>query len=125
MAGLPLFTSRHSAERCAKSGPRVATGLSFTILQELSRALVGPPRTASLAVDQVKAYLVKKKRKKPGPAIPILREQFYYLRIAIEFVYSQNPPKSAVSFRVSAEFGRRTCLRTPYDQVMQEEETLF
>lgn len=123
MAGLPLIAWRQSIKRCAEKIQRNGGTLSYQIFEEVTRALAGPPKTASRAVAQVRMHLVKKRRK-PGPAILMLREDFYYLRASIEAIYLQRLPRNAIPFRVSAEYFRRSSLRSPYDQVIAEEDRL-
>lgn len=123
MAGLPLIAWRQSIKRCAENIRRNGGTLSYQIFKEVTRALAGPPQTASRTVAQVRTHLVKKRRK-PGPAILMLKDDFYYLRVSIEAVYFQKPPRSAIPFRVSAEYFKRSASRSPYDQVIAEEDRL-
>lgn len=123
MAGLPLIAWRQSLNRCATSQPGTSGALSYQIFNLLTRLFAGPPKTAQRAIDQAKAFLIKKKRK-PGPVIQILKDEFYFLRASIEAVYIKKPPKSAIPYRVAAEYSRRRDTRSPYDQVMAEEDCL-
>jgi hypothetical protein len=123
MAGLPLIAWRQSIKRCAENIRRNGGTLSYQIFEEVTRALDGPPQTASRAVAQVRTHLARKRRK-PSPAILMLKDDFYYLRVSIEAVYSQKPPRSAIPFRVSAEYFRRSATRNPYDQLIAEEDRL-
>jgi hypothetical protein len=119
-AGFPFITWRQSTARCATIP--VAQGLRYSMFQHLTRAFADSPHTAAEAVEQVKAYLLRIKGNENS--VRKLRNEWYYLRTAIEAVYSTKPHKGALPYRVLAEYCRRSSTRTRYDQLMEEEERL-
>lgn len=123
MAGLPFITWRQSVSRCLKAKASHPFLNIYELFLEVQRALNGPPQTAELAMEQAKLHLKKSKQKREY-SIQILREEWYYLRVAIEAAYSQKPPRSAIPFRVFAEYRRRTSCRSQLDQFMAKEECL-
>jgi len=123
MAGLPLIAWRQSLNRCASSQPGTSGALSYQTFELLARLFAGPPKTAQRAIDQARAFLIKKRRR-PGPVIQILKDEFYFLRASIEAVYIKKPHKSAIPYRVAAEYSRRRGTRSVYDQMMAEEDRL-
>lgn len=120
IAGLPFITWRQSTVRCMKI--KLEQGMRYSMFQELTRALANSPHTATEAVKQVKTHLLRIKGNEN--LVRKFRDEWYYLRTAIETVYPGKPPRGALPYRVLAEFCRRTSTRTPYDQVMEEEEQL-
>jgi hypothetical protein len=123
MAGLPFITWRRSAERCKKRNANHPFLNIYELFLEVERALAGPPQTAKLAIEQVKAHLIKSKRQS-NHATQTLREEWYYLRVAVEASYSRRPPKDAIPYRVFAEYLRRSFCHSQLDQVMAKEEHL-
>jgi len=123
MAGLPFISWRHSAARCNELAVEVAVGLSYQMFQDLKRVLADPPPTKREAVEKVKAYLVGKKRPIPA-SVREFRAHWHYLRTSIEAVYDTRPPKTALPYRVSTEYRRRSSSRSRYDQVLEEEERI-
>lgn len=120
IAGLPFITCRQSTARCTKIPG--AQGLRYSMLQELTRALANSPHAATEAVEQVKDYLLRIKGNEN--AVRKLRREWYYLRTAIEAVYSAKLPRGSLPFRVLAEYCRRSSTPSRYDQVMEEEVRL-
>lgn len=123
MAGLPFISWRQSASRCVKIRATHAFGNIFELFLELERALTDSPETAKLALEQVKTHLKKSKRQSEYTT-QTLREEWYYLRVAIETAYSRKPPKDAIPYRVFAEYRRRSSSRSQLDQVLAKEEHL-
>ena len=120
IAGLPFITWRQSTARCAEIP--AAQGLRYSMFQELTRAFANSPSTAAEAVEQAKAYLLQIKGNEN--LVRKLRNEWYYLRTAIEAVYPTKPRRGALPYRVLAEYCRRSSTRTRYDLVMEEEERL-
>jgi hypothetical protein len=92
------------------------------MFQVLTRALANSPHATAEAVERVKAYLLRTKDNEN--LVRKLRDEWYYLRTAIEAVHSTKPPRGALPYRVLAEYCWRSSTRSRYDQVMQEEEQL-
>jgi hypothetical protein len=123
MAGLPFITWRRSTARCKKQEENHPFLNIYELFLEVERALAGPPQKAKLAIEQVKAHLIKSKRQS-NQATQTLREEWYYLRVAIETAYSQEPPRGAIPFQVFTEYLRRSSRRSQLDQVLAKEERL-
>ena len=123
MAGLPFITWRQSASRCVKTKAGHAFLNIYEQFLDVERALIGPPQTAKLAIEQAKAHLRKGKRQRKN-STKTLKEEWYYLRLAIASAYSRKPPKDAIPYRVFAEYRRRSSARSQLDQVMEKEERL-
>jgi hypothetical protein len=90
---------------------------------DLEHVLANPPRTKREAVEKIKACLLGKKNPIPQ-SVREFRSHWYYLRVSIEMVYEQKPPKTALPYKVSAEYRRRSSVRSRYNQVLEEEERL-
>jgi hypothetical protein len=123
IAGLPYIAWRQSMTRCQRHKTVHPYGHNMQMFRQVSVALANPPRTAELAVEQMRTHLQKVNSKR-NPFIAPLRNDFYYLRVATEAAYKARPPKAALSYRVFAEFLRRAASRSPFDVVMEEEERL-
>jgi hypothetical protein len=120
IAGLPFITCRQSTARCTKIPG--AQGLRYSMFQELTRAFASSPHAATEAVEQVKDYLLRIKGNEN--AVRKLRNEWYYLRTAIEDVYSAKLPRGSLPYRVLAEYCRRSSTPSRYVQVMEEEVRL-
>jgi hypothetical protein len=123
MAGLPFIRWRQSASRCVRTKANHAFRNIYELFIEVQRALASPPQRAKFAIGQVEAHLKKSKRQSKY-ATQTLKEEWYYLRVAIETVYSRKPPKDAIPYRVFAEYRQRSSARSQLDQVLEEEERL-
>jgi len=123
MAGLPFIAWRQSTQRCKKREANHAFLCIYELFLEVERALAGPPQTAKLAIEQVKAHLIKSKRRSMD-ATQTLREEWHYLQVGIETAYSRKPPKDSMPYQVFAEYRRRSSSRSQLDQVMEKEERL-
>jgi hypothetical protein len=124
MAGLPFVAWRHSATRCGRTAANHGYGLYYEMFQHVAKALASPPGTAEAATEQVKKYLQSKRRTGAYSIVKLVEEDSYLLRKSIEAVYAALVPKSALPYRVFAEYQRRSSTRSRYDLVMQEEERL-
>lgn len=124
MAGLPFVAWRHSTARCIRTAANHGYGLYYEMFEHVTKALASPPRTAEAATEQVKKYLQSKRRTGGYSIVKLVEEDSYFLRTSIEAVYAAHVPKSALPYRVFAEYQRRSSTRSRYDLVMQEEERL-
>jgi hypothetical protein len=123
MAGLPFISWRQSAARCRRIKAAQHFPLQYEMFQEVARALVSPPKTVENAIEQAEKYLLTNKRQSQL-SIQRLREEWYFFRVAIETAYANKTERTAMPFKVFAEYQRRTATRSRYDQVMQEEGRL-
>jgi hypothetical protein len=123
MAGVPEVSWRRSAEKCKTLPPANPFDQVFEEFRHVERALKSPPKDEKSAVEQVKKYLLKKTTESDYAAQE-LRKNWYFLVEAIRAVYQQKAPKSAIPYRVYAEYQRREAVQRPVDRVLAREMTL-
>ena len=123
MAGLPFIGWRQSATRCRRTKAGQYFHFQYEMFQEVAHALARPPKTAEQAIEQAKKYLLTSKRQSQL-SIKQLRDEWYFFQVAIETAYENKTERTALPYKVFAEYQRRTSARSRFDQVMQEEERL-
>ena len=114
MAGLPFISWRQSATRCGRTKAAQHFPLQYEMFQEVARTLARPPKTVEKAMEQAEKYLLTNKRQNQL-SIQRLREEWYFFRVAIKKEYANKTERSALPFRVFAEYQRRTSTRSRYD----------
>ncbi len=122
MAGLPYISWRQSADRLKKTQIVHPYSLEFEKFRIVERSLIPIPRNADSAKETLRISLLRKKA--PDTATRFLRNEWYFLKCAVESAYFKGEERRALPFRIYAEYRRRTQSRTPADQVLQEEEAL-
>lgn len=123
MAGLPWITWRQSAARLAKSEIKHPFGVEYEKFRIVQKALEGAPRKLEKMIAAIKAVLLRKSN--CSFAYASLRDEWYFLKSAIETISKQRVPRTAVPFRVYAEYQRKAQYRSAADVLLQEDEALL
>ena len=100
----------------------MANGLSYQMFNIIRRTVNScPPR------PQLVGYAEQRLRSKTSSdphAILELRQNWYYLRRAIEAVLKSKPHPRALPYLIFAEYLRKTMVRTAADLLFEEEERI-
>jgi len=124
LAGLPFINWRTSAQRCSKRAACHPHKFQYELFRRVERALGNPsPQTPEQALERMKECLLGNKHRDDS-SVQRLKEEWYFLRCAIQHAFENGLEKGAMPYRVFAEYQRRTSRRDAYDLVMQEEEQL-
>lgn len=122
MAGLPKITWRQSSAVCVKETIGHPYEAEYEKFSMVLKAFGSPPADAAVAIGRIRRFLLNKPAS--GYVISTLRKEWYYLQVAIEEAYAAKSPRSAIPYRVYAEYQRRTSSRSAYDQLMEHELAL-
>jgi hypothetical protein len=122
LAGLPFIGWRQSAKRCKKWESANANGYTFQVFNNIRRMVDSCPSRTEL-VGHAEQWLRSKRSSDPY-AISQLRQNWYYLRRAIESVLKSKPPQRALPYLLSSEYLRKTTVRTAVDLLFEEEERI-
>ncbi len=122
LAGLPFIGWRQSAKRCRQWPSANANGLAYQMFNIIRRIVDSQPARADLTT-YARGWLGSKRSSSPN-AITQLRQDWYFLRRAIESVLRSNPRAKALSYRIFAEYLRRSSARTAADLLFEEEERI-
>lgn len=107
MAGLPYLTARVSSERCAALKDNLQPGHTYKMFQAVEAVFAHPPQTVIERLEKMRAYLLEPRREKQVH-IAALRENWYFLKAAIESIYRKGVhPSGAIPYRIFAEYQRR------------------
>jgi hypothetical protein len=122
LAGLPFIGWRQSAKRCRKWKSANANGFAYQMFNIIRRIVNSCPPRSEL-VGHAEQWLRSKRSPDPH-AISQLRQNWYYLRGAIESVLKSKPHPRALPYLLSAEYSRKTTVRTAVDLLFEEEERI-
>lgn len=123
LAGLPFIGWRQSAKRCKKWESANANGFTYQMFKIIGRIVNSCPSRTGL-VTHAGQWLRSKRSSNPH-VISQLRQNWYYLRRAIEAVLRSNPQPKALPYLISAEYLRKTSRRTAADLLFEEEERIM
>ena len=125
MAGLPFIGWRQSAIRCAEFFRQYPEAFAYTLFLVVARVCMECPSDGLLRLsDYMKAYLFEPKER-DRQACRELRENWYFLRSAIQSVLAQmHPPKGALPYRIMVEYQRRWQCQTQADILMNRANRL-
>jgi hypothetical protein len=122
LAGLPFIGWRQSAKRCRKWECAMANGLTYGMFNIIRRIVNSCP-SRNVLVRHAEQWLRSKRSSDPH-AISQLRQNWYYLRRAIESVLKSKPHPRPLPYLISAEYLRKTTVRTAADLLFEEEERI-
>lgn len=121
MAGLPLISWRHSAQRCGKQ--RTSHYIAYETFLVIQRVFRLRPRTCTAALAKMKAYLSESREKNQHCCVE-MRSNWYYLMCAIEGAIEAKVTSKEFPFRVAELYQMNLDSQTPEKRVLQEEYRL-
>ncbi len=125
MAGLPAMAWRQSFKRCMHWGCPIANSVVYREFKLISGCLRSGVKAQSLA-EQMCLYLQRKKLdKETKDPLAQLKQNWFYLRKAIERIEKEKHPADAIPFRIMAEYQRLYQSHTPVDTILAEEAQLW
>lgn len=125
IAGLPRMAWRQSFKRCIRWDCPYANSVEYRKFKIISAFLRSDLKGESL-VERMRLYLQRKKLdKETKEPVTELKQQWYYLRRAIESIEKENHPADAIRFRIMAEYQRLYQSHTPVDTILAEEAQLW
>ncbi len=125
MAGLPYMAWRQSFKRCMRWDCPIANSVVYREFKLISACLRSGVKAQSLA-ERMRLYLQRKKLdKETRDPVAQLKQNWYYLRKAIERIEKEKHPADAIPFRIMAEYQRLYQSHTPVDTILAEEAQLW
>ncbi|HXY50179.1 MAG TPA: hypothetical protein VEI01_12065 [Terriglobales bacterium] len=125
MAGLPYMAWRQSFKRCLPWACPIANSVVYREFKIISACLRSDVKAQSL-VERIRLYLQRKKLdKETKDAVVELKQQWYYLKKAIERIEKETHPDDAVPFRIMTEYQQLHQSHTPVDAILAEDARLW
>ena len=125
MAGLPVVRWRQSMDRCLSIKDGATHGLTYKHFLIVETVLRDSASNAEETVERMKVRLLQPK-KSDAKTCNALAENWYFLRLAIEFVLQGvRPQEDEMPYRVFAEYQRRCGRQSALDVLLKEREVLI
>lgn len=122
LAGLPFIGFRRSADRCRKWKCDNANGFEYQIFK-LFRDIVESRPLHSDLIGHAKQWL-QTKHTRESYALSVLRDDWYYLKQAIQTALDARPRPRERPFRITREYFQRAATRSELDKILAEGERI-
>jgi hypothetical protein len=124
MAGLPRISARISCERCSALVRDARCGHAYLMFKAVRRVFREPPPHVEEAYESMRAYLTRSLKEEQSH-ISELRANWYFLKAAIESVYSAHLyPRASVPYRILASYKRLSSAQSAMDVLLAQQNRL-